>query len=126
MKIELRSYLKFLVKLKKDPAEYFQMLKEVYVANVMSSTLLLERHELFMEGREEVEDDKRPGRTSTSQIEEKVEKISEIVRKNLLWSIRMIAEMVNMDKETVRQVLHDQLNMRKACAKMVPKKLTQE
>jgi hypothetical protein len=38
----------------------------------------------------------------------------------------MIAEMVNMDKEMVRQILHEQLNMRKVCAKMVPKNLTQE
>jgi kynureninase len=41
-------------------------------------------------------------------------------------SIRMIAEMVNMDKETIRQILHDLLNMRKICARMVPKNLTQE
>jgi hypothetical protein len=38
----------------------------------------------------------------------------------------MIAEMANMDKEIVRQVLHDQSNMRKVYAKMVPKNLTQE
>jgi hypothetical protein len=38
----------------------------------------------------------------------------------------MIAEMVNMDKEKVRQILHEQLNMRKVCAKMVPKNITQE
>jgi hypothetical protein len=35
----------------------------------------------------------------------------------------MIAEIVNMDKETVRQILHDRLNFRKVCAKMVPKTL---
>jgi hypothetical protein len=38
----------------------------------------------------------------------------------------MVAEMVTMEKEMVRQILHDQLNMRKVCAKMVPKNLTQE
>jgi hypothetical protein len=38
----------------------------------------------------------------------------------------MIAKMVNMDKEIVRHILHDQLNMRNICAKMVPKYLTQE
>jgi hypothetical protein len=37
----------------------------------------------------------------------------------------MIAEIVNMDKKAVRQILHDRLNMRKICAKMVPKNLTQ-
>jgi hypothetical protein len=30
-----------------------------------------------------------------------------------------------MARERVRQILHDQLNMRKVCAKMVPKNLTQ-
>jgi ABC-type xylose transport system substrate-binding protein len=38
----------------------------------------------------------------------------------------MIAEMVNMDKQTIRQILHDQMNMRKVCTKMVPKNFTQE
>jgi hypothetical protein len=38
----------------------------------------------------------------------------------------MTAEMANMNKETVRQILHDQLNIRKVCAKMVQKNLTQE
>jgi hypothetical protein len=52
--------------------------------------------------------------------------MSGIVWKDQRLSIRMIAEMVNMDKEMVRQILHDQLNMRKVCAKMVPKELTQE
>ncbi|KAJ8943503.1 hypothetical protein NQ318_016283 [Aromia moschata] len=36
----------------------------------------------------------------------------------------MIAETVNADKETVRKILHDELNMKKVCAKLVPKNLT--
>jgi hypothetical protein len=79
-----------------------------------------------MNGWEEVEEGEHPGCPSTSKTEENVEKISEIVWKDQRLSIRMIAEMVNMDKEMVRQILHDQLNMRKVCAKMVPKNLTQE
>jgi hypothetical protein len=35
-----------------------------------------------MEGREEVEDEERLGRLSTSKTEDNVEKISEIVRKD--------------------------------------------
>ncbi len=38
-------------------------------------------------------------------------------------SIRMNAETVNSDKETVRKILHDELNMNKVCAKLVPKTL---
>jgi hypothetical protein len=51
-----------------------------------------------MEGWEEVEDDERPGRPSTSRTEENVEQTSEIIRTDQLLSIQMIAKMVNMDK----------------------------
>jgi len=33
---------------------------------------------------------------------------------------------VNIDRETVGQILTEDLDMRKVCAKMVPKKLTEE
>ncbi len=39
-------------------------------------------------------------------------------------NIWKIAETVNTDTETVRKVLHDELNMKKVCAKFVPKNLT--
>ncbi|VVC30983.1 Hypothetical protein CINCED_3A013073 [Cinara cedri] len=38
--------------------------------------------------------------------------------------IRMIAEVLNANKETVRKILHNELNMKKVCAKLVPKYLT--
>ncbi len=40
--------------------------------------------------------------------------------------IWMIPETVNTNKETIRKILHDELNMKKVCAKLVPKKLTPE
>ncbi len=39
-------------------------------------------------------------------------------------SIRMLAWTVNTDKETVRKILHDELNMNKVCVKFFPKNLT--
>jgi hypothetical protein len=78
----------------------------------MSATRVFEWHKRFVEGREEVEGDEHPGRPSTSKNEENFEKISGIVRKDRRLSIRMIAKMVIMYKKTVRQIFHDQLNMR--------------
>ena len=37
----------------------------------------------------------------------------------------MIADMVAINRETVRQILHNELNLRKVCAKLVSKNLTQ-
>jgi hypothetical protein len=44
----------------------------------MSSTHVFEWHKRFVEGREEVEDDERTGRPSSSKTKENVEKGSEI------------------------------------------------
>jgi len=48
------------------------------------------------------------------------------VRENRHLTVRSIAEQVNSDRKTVRKILTENLDMRKVCAKMVPKELTQE
>ena len=40
--------------------------------------------------------------------------------------VMSIAEQVNIDRETVRKILTEDLDMRKVCAKMVPQELTEE
>jgi len=41
-------------------------------------------------------------------------------------TVRSIAEQVNIDRETVRKILTEDLDVRKVCAKMVPKQLIEE
>ena len=52
--------------------------------------------------------------------------IRQLVRSDRRLTIRVIANEVGMDKETVRTILVDTLGVRKVCAKMVPKLLTEE
>lgn len=125
LKIEQRINLKFLVKLKKSPTECLKMLTEVYGKDTMSRTRDFEWPKKFKDGREEVEDE-HPGRPCTSKTDENVDKIDKIIRNDRHLSIRMIIDMINIDKETVRQILHNNLNMNKVCAKMVPKNLSQD
>jgi len=80
----------------------------------------------FSEGRESVTDEERSGRPATSRTEENIAKVRQIVRENLRLTVRSKAEQVNIDRETVRKILTEDLNMRKVCAKMVPKELTEE
>jgi hypothetical protein len=47
-------------------------------------------------------------------------------RANSRRTFRSIAEQVNMDRETVRKILTEDLDMRKKYKKMVPKKHTEE
>jgi len=48
------------------------------------------------------------------------------VRENRRLTVRSIAEQVNIDRETVRKILTEDLDMRKVRAKMAPKELTEE
>ena len=72
MSVEQRINLKFLVRLRKTPTEALKLLQEVYGDDTMSNTRLFEWRRRFKEEREEVEDDHRSGRTSTSRTDEKL------------------------------------------------------
>jgi orotate phosphoribosyltransferase-like protein len=73
-----------------------------------------------------VEDDERPGRPVTMKTDENVDKVRTLVRNDRRLSIGMIAEEFNVDKETVRQILTENLKMKKVCAEMVPKNLSED
>ena len=93
------------------------MLRDVYGDSSMSRTKVFEWHKRFVEGRE---DDPKSGRPCTSTTDTNIEKIRQLVRSDRRLTIRVIANEVGMDKETVRTILVDTLGKRKVCAKMVP------
>ena len=49
-----------------------------------------------------------------------------MIRKDRRSGVRAVAEEVSLDRESVRRILRKELNMRKVCAKMVPKVLSDE
>jgi len=102
------------------------MLVQVYWDNAMKKTAVYNWVKRFSEGRESVTDEERSGRTTTSRTEENIAKVRQIVRKNRRLAVRSIVEQVYIDRETVRKILAEDLDMRKVCAKMVPKELTEE
>ncbi|KAJ8942413.1 hypothetical protein NQ318_014460 [Aromia moschata] len=79
-----------------------------------------------MEGRETTEDDPLPGQLSTSKTDENIEIIGKLIRGDRRLSNRGLAEITGTDKERIRQILHESFNMRKVCAKMLPKLVTHE
>ena len=66
----------------------------------------------FAEGRESVTDEERSGRPATSRTDEKIGKVRKIVRENCRLTVRSIAEQVNIDRERVRKILTEDLDMR--------------
>ena len=79
--------------------ETYDLLKIVYGDECLSRTQVFEWFKRFKEGREEIGDDQRPGRPSTSKTDANTEKFGETVRHNRHLSIRAVAELVKIDKE---------------------------
>jgi len=48
------------------------------------------------------------------------------MHENCQLTVRSMAEQVNIDTETVRKILTEDLDMRMVCEKMVPKEHTEE
>ena len=102
------------------------MLKKVYGDECLSRTQVFEWFKRLKEGREEIRDDQRPGRPSTSITDANIEKVGETVRQNHRLSIQAVVELINTDKETVQQILRNNFNMKKVCSKMVLRHPTPE
>jgi len=92
----------------------------------MKKTAVYKWMKRFPEGRESVTDEERSGQSATSRTEENIAKVCQIVHENRWLTVRSIAEQENIDRETVTKILTEDLDMRKVCAKMVPKELNEE
>ena len=126
LEFEQRTNIKFLVKPGKSGNEIREMLVQVYGDNAMKKTAVYKWVKHFSEGRESVTEEERSGRPATSRTEKNIAKVRQIVRRNRRVTVRIMVEQANIDKETVRKILTECLDMRKVCAKMVPRELTEE
>jgi len=126
LEFEQRTNIKFLVKLGKSGNERGEMLVQVYGVNAMKKTAVCKWVKRFAEGRESVTDEERSGRPATSRTEDNIAKIRQMLSENRRLTVRSIAEQVNIDKGTARKILTEDLDMRKVCAKLVPKELTEK
>lgn len=126
MSTEQRINLRFLVKLGKTPTESLFLLRHVYGDATMSRARVFEWHKRFTDGREDTEDNSRTGRPVTCRTEENIERVRHALLKDRRLTVRMIAEELSISKDTVWTIITEDLEMRKVCAKMVPKILTDD
>lgn len=97
--------MKFLMKLSKSATETYSLLQQVCGDECMSHTRVIEWHKRFKEGREEIEDDSRPGHPSTLKTDENIDKIGNLIRQDCYLSAHAVAETIGVDKESVRTIL---------------------
>jgi len=62
----------------------------------------------------------RSGQPKTQRTDAYVDRVQTFVRSDRRVGVRVIAEKLNMNRETVRQIVKEDLGMRNISAKMVP------
>ncbi|KAG5335161.1 SETMR methyltransferase, partial [Acromyrmex heyeri] len=77
-------------------------------------------HKRFLEGRETLEDDKKSGRPILVRTPEMIEKVRDFVANDRNTSLKMMEEALNISREMIRTILHEDLGKTKVCAKFVP------
>ena len=102
------------------------MIQKAYGKDALSKAQVYRWHKAFREGREDVEDEQCIGRPSTSHTSDNVAEVKAVLDSDRCLSVRLLADLVELPKSIVREIVTTELQMRKVCAKLVPKVLTDE
>ena len=122
--LEQSYVIKLCAKLGKSGSETLQLLRTAYGDAVLSSSQVFRWHMVFKDGRESVEDEQRAGRPSTSRTENSVAHVKAVLDKDRRLNVRLIVEEVGLPKTKLHRNITEDLHMRKICAKLVPKNLS--
>ena len=122
-KMDQRICIKFCVKNGIKCSKTLEMLKVAYGECTVSQKSVYKWYTLFTEGQEEVNDDARPGRPSTSTTNENTEAVKKIVMENRRITIREVAKDVGITVGSGHAIFSDILGLKRVTAKFVPKLL---
>ncbi|UYV84348.1 hypothetical protein LAZ67_X001914 [Cordylochernes scorpioides] len=78
---------------------------------------------MFSEGREDVNDEERAGRPSTSTTDKKINEVEKMILANRRITVREVAEDLNISIGSCHSIFINDLGMRRVAAKFVPKLL---
>ncbi|XP_023243661.1 FERM, ARHGEF and pleckstrin domain-containing protein 1-like [Centruroides sculpturatus] len=124
--MEQRAVIKFYTKLGTSATETFKMMQKMYGSVCLSRSKTFEWHKRFLEGRQSLEDDKCVGRPITVQTADSIQKLQEFVSNDCNATLRMMEQALNINKETIREIIKEDFGKTKVCAKFVPHTLTQD
>ena len=86
----------------------------------MSRACVFKRHKTFKEGREEIDNDNRSGRYSTSRNDENIEFVRQKVHGDHWQPVQMTANKLSISCKRVWTIITKDLEMKNIWAKMIP------
>jgi len=78
----------------------------------------------FKHGHTSLEDDPREGHPTSATTPEIIEQVHDMVWDDRQMKVHEIAETIGISKECAGYILHEELDMKKLCARWVPRLLT--
>ncbi|XP_054717498.1 protein GVQW3-like [Uloborus diversus] len=124
--MEQHANIKFCFKLGKSAPETFELMKTVYVSEVLSRKNVFKWYARFRDGGDSLEDDTRSGHSVTVRNDENIEKVTETLQNDCCVTTRLIEEVTGIPKSPVHLILTENLGKRKVCARFVPRTLTND
>ncbi|UYV76190.1 hypothetical protein LAZ67_13002977 [Cordylochernes scorpioides] len=122
-KMDQRTCIKFCMKNEIKCADAFRMLTVAYGEATLDRSNVYRWYNMFSEGREDVNDEERAGRPSTSTTDEKIIEVEKIILANRRITVREVAEDLNISIGSCHSIFINDLSMRRVAAKFVPKLL---
>ncbi|UYV78187.1 hypothetical protein LAZ67_16000409 [Cordylochernes scorpioides] len=122
-KMEQRTCIKFCVKNEIKCADAFRMLTVAYGESTLDRSNVYRWYKMFSEGREDVNDEERAGRPSTSTTDENINEVEKMILANRRITVREVAEDLNISIGSCHSIFINDLGMRRVAAKFVPKLL---
>ncbi|UYV61504.1 hypothetical protein LAZ67_1005082 [Cordylochernes scorpioides] len=122
-KMDQRTCIKFCVKNEIKCADAFQMLTVAYGEATLDRSNVYRWYKMFSEGREDVNDEERAGRPSTSTTDKKVNEVEKMILANRRITVREVDEDLNISIGSCHSIFINDLGMRRVAAKFVPKLL---
>nr|XP_012152451.1 PREDICTED: putative uncharacterized protein FLJ37770 [Megachile rotundata] len=99
--LEQRIAIKFCVNIGKTATETVAMIKSAYKKDALSDQQVFQWHKPFLKGQEEVDDEDRAGRPSTTTTADNVTRVRELLNSDRRLSVRLMADMLNIPKTQV-------------------------
>jgi transposase len=116
-KTEYRAVIKFFVKEGLMPNKIHSKFIKFYGDSSPSSSTIKKWAAEFKRGCTRLEDDPREGRPKSATTPEIIEQVHHMVLDHRRMKVRKIAETIGISKERVGYILHEELDMKKLCAR---------
>ena len=87
------------------------MLTVAYGEATLNQSNVYQWYKMFSEGREDVNDEERSGRPSTSTTDENINKVKKIILANRRITVREVAEDLNISIGSCHSILTNDLGM---------------